>query len=92
MQLSEGSWGGVYPRLLSWAPNAIIMALMKEGDHTPLPHTPKVKMEAEIGVNEVKEQKSLSQAGRAGNGSPRGSCGSLSPLTPLTPAILILSV
>ena len=28
---------GVYPRLFSWAPKAIIMVLMKEGDHTP-PH------------------------------------------------------
>ena len=73
---------GVYPRLLSWAPNAIIMALMKEGDHTPHPHTPKLIMEAEIGVNEVMSKKSLSQAGRAENGSPRGSGGSLSPLTP----------
>lgn len=30
---------GVYPRLFSWAPYAIIMVLMKEEDHT-LPHTP----------------------------------------------------
>ena len=70
---------GVYPRLFSWAPKAIIMVLMKEGDHTP--HT-QLKMEAEIGVNEVMSKRCLSQVGRAGNGSPRGSGGSLSPLTP----------
>lgn len=30
---------GVYPRLFSWALNAIMMVFMKEEDHT-LPHAP----------------------------------------------------
>lgn len=74
---------GVYPRLFSWALNAIIMVFMKEEDHT-LPHTPAHpgEKEAEIGVSEVMSKRSLFQPGRAGNGSLRGSGGSLSPLTP----------
>lgn len=64
------------------------MALMKEGDHTPPPH-PKVKMEAEIGVNEVMSKKACPKL-KSREWIPQRLWWEFVSIDTLTPAILIL--